>query len=127
MSSSYAWLVGSQQGFLGNLDDCIIHGIFMDKASATACISHMQNEYPNDTFGLVHVPLNCSVHLGFNLNHSWKWYKPLHALDAETDSCSSLLIPEDATTESGSNRLNAQHVQQTKAGAPCSCKIETLT
>jgi hypothetical protein len=124
-SSSPAWLVGSQQGFLGNLDDCIIHGIFTDKALATACISHMQNEYPNDTFGLVPVPLNRNVHLGFNLNHSWNWYKPLlHTLDAETDSCSSLLIPEDATTESGSNRLNVQHVQpQLKAV----CKVETLT
>jgi hypothetical protein len=100
-SSTVMWLVGSQQGCFGTLDDCIIHGIFHDKTDANACIEHLQNRNPEDMFGLIAIPISRPVHVRFNLNQSWHWFKPLQSNDTQSTGGSALglgEIPTDITT-----------------------------
>lgn len=74
--NSTVWIVGSQQGFRACLDDCIIHGVYHDKPSGIKRIFDLQAEAPEDTFGLIPVPMNRDVDMGFNLNEDWMWYAP---------------------------------------------------
>lgn len=69
------WVVGSQQGCMGNLDDCIIHGVYPDKQSAIQSILDLQRDAPSDVFGMIPLPLGTTVNVGFNVNHDWRWYE----------------------------------------------------
>ncbi len=98
--SPQVWIVGSQQGFMGSLDDCIIHGIFQDRVSAMVGVARLQKRCPSDTFGLICVPTGVEVHVGFNLNSAWTWFKPQDGYDTDS-SCTNLILPDHLTTETG--------------------------
>ncbi len=85
MLSSLIWIVGSQQGCMGGLDDCIIHGVYPDKQSAIQCIIDLQRDAPSDVFGLIPLPLGSNVHVGFSVNPDWRWYQPLDGSSGDED------------------------------------------
>ena len=108
------WLVGSQQGFLDQLDDCIIHGVFPDKVSGVACIMELQLQSPNDTFGLIVIQMGKRCNVGFSsLDSSWIWYKPLECND--TSSTPSLLqLPDSITSDNAGVKVDVRaHVSFT--------------
>ena len=96
---AFVWIVGSQQGFLGNLDDCIIHGVFPDKQTAIANITKLQEKSPLDSFGLIPIPIGLEVNIGFNMNQSWRWYKPIQADESETDFSCDINVSESLLSE----------------------------
>lgn len=101
MSLRYVWIVGSQQGYMNNLDDCIIHGVFTNRGAAQACINDLQQASPMDTFGCAQVQLDTEVFLGYSINHGWEWLKPLTPDDDNytTDNLSVSLIPPEGMSE----------------------------
>jgi hypothetical protein len=70
------WVVGSQQGHLRAVDDCIIHGIYNGKQAAMQCVLDLQRAAPADVFGLIPMRLDSRLDVGFSLNHDWRWYEP---------------------------------------------------
>jgi hypothetical protein len=116
---------------MGTLDDCIIHGVFLDKHSAINCITQMQIEASSDTFGLIPLQIGTQVNIGFNLNQAWRWYKPLKGGDeSDNDSCANLSVPSNITTTDRSlaSAVDVALYQAKKYGNRFSapCHIQTL-
>ena len=84
---------------MNHIDDCLVHGAFMDKAAAMACIGRLQKQHPADTFGHLAMPLDTQVRVGFNtLSNGWHWVSPALPSEADSDSMGSLQLPDTLTS-----------------------------
>jgi hypothetical protein len=90
----HMYIVGSQCGYIGSsLDDCIIHGMFVNEQDARACVSKLRVRNPRDAYAIAHVPMNKEVHVSFATG-DWQWIGPLESDSSDMDSIESLCDPE---------------------------------
>lgn len=58
------------------IDDCIIHGVFIEEHLAQSCVSQMQVKHSEDTFAITRVPLNKECHVSYAMSGMWRWFLP---------------------------------------------------
>lgn len=80
------YIVGSQVGYLCNVDDCIINGVFLNIEQTMECISRLRQKNPGDAYAVARVPMNKDLALSFSAEDAWIWIPSIKSGEGASSS-----------------------------------------